>query len=126
MLNYIYKSILTSDRSLKGPRRRTYIAINVDLFFSYKKPLPRGSRKKLSAVVQRARAYSVYIILLSLQPLLIEISRLGTHTEPARVYSLKIIYLETLYQGQRPASRTLAGVLLYLWARLRFAYITIM
>src|SRR5450755_2866567 len=29
-------------------------AIGVDLYFSYKKPLPRGSRKKLSAAVQRA------------------------------------------------------------------------
>jgi hypothetical protein len=70
------------------------------------------------------RVYSVYVILPSLQPLLTEISRLGTHTEPARVYSLKIVYLETLHQGQRPASRTLAGALLCLWARLRFVYVT--
>jgi hypothetical protein len=44
-LIYIYKSILTSDRSLKGPRRRTYIVIDVDLFFNYKNLSPAEVEK---------------------------------------------------------------------------------
>src|SRR5450432_1952689 len=94
-------------------------AIGVDLDFSYKKPLPRGSRKKLSAAVQRAcTPHALYYQ--ACNPYLQRFHALA-RTQSPRVYSLKIVYLETLHQGQRPARRAHAGVLLCPWARLRFA-----
>src|SRR5450432_4668378 len=72
-------------------------AIGVDLYFSYKKPLPRGSRKKLSAAVQRACTPHASHCQ-ACNPHLQRFPALA-RTQSPRVYSLKIVYLETLHQS---------------------------